>query len=82
VVAIWDTVDFIVLKGRNEIKTGEGTEIEKVIFQDIKYGAGEKGENQRALERCILAKRVKFEVWRVDPDTGILELKRTSELSE
>jgi len=77
VVAVFDTVDFIVLEGRNKIKAGEGTEIEKVVFQDIKYGLGEKGENQRALERCIRDGRVVFEIWRVNPVSGVLELRRT-----
>ena len=57
VVAIFDTFDFMVLKGRSDGM------IEEVIIQEMKSTPQSLKPNQRQLRDCIKAGKVRFEHW-------------------
>ena len=72
VVAIFDTFDFMVLKGRTDGK------IEEIIFQEMKsYTPSYLGikSRQGQLKSCIINGRVRFEHWELDRETNTWHCK-------
>ena len=64
IVAIFDTFDFMVLKGRTNGK------IEEVVIQEMKSTPQTLRQNQRQLKACIKAGKVRFEHWELNQKTN------------
>lgn len=67
VVAVFDTFDLLVLRGRSN---KGGKVIEEIVFQEIKTGDPYLSPIQESLRGCVGARRVRFETWHRNKKTG------------